>query len=305
MVSQIDQRSSKGKPAQAMGEKAQAMVEFALTFPIVLVLVLGLIEGGWLMFVYTSLTAAGREAARYGAGIGNINPTTAMYNDCAGIKAAAIRIGHYAGIDPKNILIYNEHDSWDNTTSPPTKTTTKTEYCTLAKPTTSFAQDDRIVVAININYKPITPLGLIPSFPLHSQNAHTIVLGAKVEALPHVFPAVGQTCDVSKYSVVSQTFNSGNDTVVINNSSGTKTSIVNVLIVWDTTSGPILNSISGIPGLVTAFPSVGPAYTSDAAMPFPAGTNTSFTLNFSKAPKPPVIIRLTLPPIEDECAFGQ
>jgi Flp pilus assembly protein TadG len=265
-------------------EKAQAAVELALTIPIVLVLILGIIEGGWLLFVYTSLTAAGREAARYGAGVGNISSGTILYNDCDGIKAAALRIGQFDGIKTGDIHIY--HDSGPNTT--------QTEYCTLANPTTSFVQDDRIVVEVNIIYTPISPLVRLPSFPLHSQNAHTVVLGAYVEAVP---------CDVSKYSV-SQNINGKKDIVTISNYSGTATSIVKVLIKWNSTTGQVLNSIDG--SLIRGGSLVSP-YSSDAAIPFPTTSNPSFTLNFSNtlnSLKTNVIIWLTLAG-EGQCIFGQ
>jgi Flp pilus assembly protein TadG len=275
------------------GKKGQTVVEFALTVPIVLILVLTVIEGGWLLFTYTSLTSAGREAARYGAGVGDNSSGTILYNDCDGIKSAALRIGQFAGIKASDIHIY--HDTGPNTT--------KTEYCTVANPTANFAQDDRILVEINVIYTPISPLVHLPSFPLHSQNAHTVLLGANVVAVPQVFSGGGQTCDVSHYTVVSQSNILGpTDTVVIRNDSGTATSIVSVLIVWDTTGGPLLNSISGIPGL-SGLPSVGPSYSSSTSMPLPTG-QTSFSLNFSKPLKSNVIIRLTLAG-DNQCAFGQ
>lgn len=286
------------KTTAIKGKKAQAIVEFALTIPIALVLLLGIIEGGWLIFVYTSLTTAGREAARYGAGVGDTSSGTILYNDCGGIKAAAIRIGKYAGIQAENIHIYHDTGPVDST---------PIEYCTAAHPTASFAQNDRILVKIDIIYTPITPMNIFPPFPLHTQNAHTILLGADVEAKQQIFSGGGQVCDVSKYTIVSQSNNLGpTDTVTIQNASGTGTSIVHVLIVWDTTSGPILNSISGIDtvlNLVSPLPNVGPAYSSDANIPFPVG-QTGFTLTFSKVLKTPVIIRLTLAG-DAQCAFGQ
>lgn len=284
-------------------EKAQAAVELALTIPIVLVLILGIIEGGLLIFVYASLTAAGREAARYGAGVGyNINSGTNLYNDCDGIKAAALRVGQFAGIKTDDIHIY--HDRGPNTTP-------VTEYCRVGDPPASFAQDDRIKVEIDIIYTPISPLVRLPSFHLYSKNAHTVVLGSSVVA---VRP---QTCDVSNYIVFSQTSKKGKtDTIVIRNNSGTETSIVNVLIVWDPSplgsSSPFLKSISydisgisGIPGL-TGLPTTTNSYYSSPAgfsMSFPKG-DSSFTLNFSRELKSNVIIRLTLSGV-NKCAFGQ
>lgn len=45
-------------------QKGQAMVEFALVLPVLLILVLGSIDAGWLLYAKISTTAAAREAAR-------------------------------------------------------------------------------------------------------------------------------------------------------------------------------------------------------------------------------------------------
>jgi len=42
----------------------QAVVEFALVLPVILILVLGSIDAGWLLYTKISTTAAAREAAR-------------------------------------------------------------------------------------------------------------------------------------------------------------------------------------------------------------------------------------------------
>jgi len=285
------------------GEKAQAAVEFALTIPIVLVIVLAIIESGWFLFTYTSLTAAGREAARYGAGVGDTGGTV-LYNDCDGIKSAAIRIGRYAGIQTGDVHIY--HDSGPNTT--------QTEYCTTPGDTASFVQDDRIVVKIDVTYSPITPLDVIPAIPLHSQSAHSVVLGAQVVAATPAFSGGSELCDLSGYAVASESSVLGPvDTIVIQNTSGTDTSIENVSIVWDTTSGPTLNQIKdntiGTTLNLNSSEGAGPTYSWNPSPAFsfptnPPGSNPSFTLTFSKTLKSNVIIRLTLAGA-DQCVFGQ
>ena len=47
-------------------QRGQGLVEFALTLPIVLVLVLGVINFGYFFIVHTSLVNAAREGVRYG-----------------------------------------------------------------------------------------------------------------------------------------------------------------------------------------------------------------------------------------------
>ena len=54
-------------------ERAQGLVEFALVLPILLVLMMGLIEFGRLLFIYSAAATASREAVRYGSAAGE-NP---------------------------------------------------------------------------------------------------------------------------------------------------------------------------------------------------------------------------------------
>jgi hypothetical protein len=48
------------------GERAQALVEFALVVPLFIVLVLAIVDFGWLLRDYVILTNSSREAARLG-----------------------------------------------------------------------------------------------------------------------------------------------------------------------------------------------------------------------------------------------
>ena len=45
-------------------QKGQALVEFALVLPVLLILVLGSIDAGWLLYAKISTASAAREAAR-------------------------------------------------------------------------------------------------------------------------------------------------------------------------------------------------------------------------------------------------
>lgn len=47
-------------------ERGQGLVEFALVLPIFLILVLGIVDFGWALKSYITITNAAREGARYG-----------------------------------------------------------------------------------------------------------------------------------------------------------------------------------------------------------------------------------------------
>ena len=283
-------------------QSAQGMVEFALTIPIILLLIVGIIEGGRLIFMYTSLAAAGREAARYGAGIGSLGSGTILYNDCAGIRDAAKRIGRFAGVTDAGIHI--SHDTGPGTAKSP--------YCALPKTvdTVTFVKGDRIYIIIDLSYSTMVQLIPIPPLTLYTENAHTVLMGAEVVAVtPPVIPGAGLVCDVTPYTIDSESNPQGSTNVVtIKNASGPATTIVNVLLIWDGTGGPVLQSISALSGAgsgsgVSSINSSGPSYTKDVTWSFPTGTST-FTITFSKVLKTNVIIRLTLTGV-NECSFGK
>src|SRR5512141_46755 len=88
------------------GEKkpAQAMVEFAIALPVLLLLLYGILEAGRLLFLYSTVVTASRQAARYSTTTGDgggSNPvygvpraTVARFRDCAGIRGAANAVGY-------------------------------------------------------------------------------------------------------------------------------------------------------------------------------------------------------------------
>ncbi|RME98938.1 MAG: pilus assembly protein, partial [Chloroflexi bacterium] len=47
------------------GKKGQGLVEFAFVLPVLLLVILGIIEAGWLIYAYITVQNAAREAARY------------------------------------------------------------------------------------------------------------------------------------------------------------------------------------------------------------------------------------------------
>ena len=71
--------------------RAQAMVEFAIVLPILVVVLIGLFEVGRVIFIYAAVTNASREAARYGSALGFDSAANLYhkYRYCDGIKATA------------------------------------------------------------------------------------------------------------------------------------------------------------------------------------------------------------------------
>jgi len=170
--------------------KAQAMVEFALVLPVLLLLLYGLLEAGRLLFIYSTIVTASRQAVRYGSatGQGVVSSTVPRYQDCAGIRQAAQRADFLNAFDDEDIHIY-----YDQGPNPPsTSGLNEQEFCfDPAALDTSFAPGNsnnlRLVVKIDGDYKPIVPkiVGFIERSvdngrPIEAQSARTVLVSVPI-----------------------------------------------------------------------------------------------------------------------------
>src|SRR3990170_2073926 len=90
--------------------KGQGMVEFALAFPVFLLIVLGIFEFGRLFIVYTSVYAAAREGARYGAAVDNLcNTAIEAEAERAGLLAGDLSISTSYEVFDKNLQLVSSN----------------------------------------------------------------------------------------------------------------------------------------------------------------------------------------------------
>lgn len=150
--------------------RAQGMVEFTLVIPIFLVLVLGVLELGRLLFVYSAVFSASREAARYGAAVGMGPNGRPYFQDCTGMRDAAKRIGNLAGLQDGDItIVYDNPDSGksgitcNDLISPSTPKSDQIEL------------GDRVIVTVNHTYEPVVGFLGLPNFNISSTSKRTIV----------------------------------------------------------------------------------------------------------------------------------
>lgn len=141
--------------------QGQGMVEFAIVFPMLLLLLIGIFEFGRVMFSYSVAIAATREAARYGAAIQDIGGGIPQYEDCQGIREAAKRFGKYAGIDDGDITIQYFNDSGVFDTSCP--------------PANELGLTDSISVTVNTSVSPLSMIGNFGTIPITSSSSRTIL----------------------------------------------------------------------------------------------------------------------------------
>ena len=90
-------------PKSKKRQKGQALLEFTLTIPILLLIMLGIIDFGRIFFTFAQASSAIRDGARFAAVLGY--GTTKPYLDCDGIKAA---VGDFWFADSTTITINYE-----------------------------------------------------------------------------------------------------------------------------------------------------------------------------------------------------
>ena len=160
-------------------ENAQTMVEFALVFPIILLITYGLIEFGRMMLIYTSVTGATREGARYGA-------TALNYQNCEGIWNATSRL---LFLVPNEDIIASEI-GYDN--GPPASGSPDllcaTDHETYVGPD-ELSLGDRIVVHLMVVYHPLIGSFLgVTGFNIPSTNYRTILMNIQMPTPTHSTP---------------------------------------------------------------------------------------------------------------------
>lgn len=154
-------------------QSAQALVEFVIALPIVLLIAIGLLELGRLLFTYISVYTASREAARYGSAVGVAENGVAKYQDCVGMRAAAKRVGVMAGLSDSQIDL-----RYDSGPEDP-RAWTDLPTCPAAVPA-----GGRIAVRVTGYFKTAAGFVNIPSMTLISDTARTIVQDVSVEGIP-------------------------------------------------------------------------------------------------------------------------
>lgn len=168
--------------------KAQAMVEFAIVLPLLLLLLYGLLEAGRLLFIYSTIVTASRQAVRYGSATGQgLSTIVPRYQDCDGIRLSAQKVDFLNAFNNDDIHIY--HDDGPDPLNPDVGKNEQ-EYC--LNPTDTWVpsgNSTRLIVRIDGDYLPIVPK-LIPFIkrsqdstppnPIRAKSARTILVSVSI-----------------------------------------------------------------------------------------------------------------------------
>jgi hypothetical protein len=127
--------------------KAQGLVEFALILPLLLALIMGIIDFGWLVYNYVSLYNAQREGLRYGT-VPSFS-TLPQYLDCSGIRTHIRNTAPMSGLKDSDIAIYYDHGYSTGPTS---------DVCVDGDLTPPVLNNgDRVVVEVHAKVRLLTP----------------------------------------------------------------------------------------------------------------------------------------------------
>jgi len=167
-------------------------VELMLALPVLLMLLYGIIEVGRLIFIFSSVANASRQAARYGAASGEINDV-AFYQDCDGIRAVANQSAFIITFDEINIT-YDRGVNPDGTSIPIADIDPNPEVdsCPIEVP---VRNGDRIIVLVSTTYEPILTLLPIEPMEIVSASARSFLISIPIigNAMPTGFAAETST----------------------------------------------------------------------------------------------------------------
>jgi len=134
------------------GRRAQAMVEFAIALPVLLVLLVGIMEVGRMILTYTLVNNASRDAVRYASAVGVGDDGLNKYNNCAGIKAIAQKSAFIVTLTSVSISYKDENG---NTPASPGNVCDAT-----SGEDTNISVDSNwtVTVEVQASYKPVIKL---------------------------------------------------------------------------------------------------------------------------------------------------
>lgn len=174
--------------------RAQAMVEFMLVMPILIILLYGIIEFSRLIFIFASVSNASRQAARYGAGAGEVNDGTTFYQDCEGIREVANESAILVEFEDINIT-YDRGLTKNGEQIPIVDINPNPDADTCPIEDNLIQNGDRIIVQVTAKYEPIIQILPLEPLTIVSANARTFLISIPIfgSAVPTGFRAESPT----------------------------------------------------------------------------------------------------------------
>lgn len=154
-------------------ELAQTMVEFALVFPVLLVITYGIIEIGRVVFLKAAVTSASREGARFGAAAGDVLINNPQYANCSGIRGAVKGHAFLINIPDSNITIRYDRGPG----LPVIASTCENLAAIIAGGADPIRIGNRVIVHVTAQYTPMIPFLGINGFQIVAESSRSILVG--------------------------------------------------------------------------------------------------------------------------------
>ena len=235
-------------------KRAQAIVEFALVLPILMMMLVGIFEAGRMIYTYAAVNNASREAARFGSALGLDDAGYHKYKHCDGIREMATRSAYFT---PLTITIdYDRGPGYSPFAS-----------CDL----TGVGEDgdftvttnDRIQVTVSASYSPLIRLIPFPSRTFTSISARSILGFVEVGESPASGSGSGSGSNTATATSPGTAVPSNTPTATVPSNTPTKTA----------TSGPVATFTP----LPSSTPTLVPTSTNTATPTFTATMTATAT----------------------------
>ncbi len=142
--------------------RGQAMAEFAIALPVLLMILFGIMEVSRLVLTYALVVNASRDAVRYASSIGLNNSGSTRYNDCNGIISVAQKSAYFVPISmTASDITYDTQPG-----------ATPFASCSASVSVTS---GNRVNVTVRATYTPIVKLLPIPTRTFTVTSSRTIL----------------------------------------------------------------------------------------------------------------------------------
>jgi Flp pilus assembly protein TadG len=162
MFRKFKSRNPKNHGGGMRALRAQAIVEFAIALPVLMMLLIGIMEVGRLLLMYSLVVNASRDAVRYASAVGLDDAGYPKYIYCDGITNTAENSAYFVSLDTVEI----SYDDGPGTGS--------IGVCG-AVTEDDLESGDRVTVTVEATYNPILTLLPIPPRIISATSSRTIL----------------------------------------------------------------------------------------------------------------------------------
>lgn len=165
----IEKKYSKGK--RMRGFKAQAITEFAIVIPILMLVLVGVLEVGRYIFIYSAATNASRNASRYASAVGRADNGLTKFNYCEGIKQTALNSTYLVNRNTIGVTIHYDDGQGNQLGECNLWNASQVDPDLIGVVDTA----DRVEVTVTIQYSPMVSLVPLQPQTITSSSARTIL----------------------------------------------------------------------------------------------------------------------------------